>query len=624
MNLLEKLAKNYYIALPVVVLVVYLRILTFDLTGFGDDVIILDNFERISNFSGIVSEFSKTYPGGDDYKPLTMVSFYLYAAFSGQSTYFYHFTNLIIHALVCIILFRFLVLLNFSKPASLIGALIFAVHPLIGGNIALISSRSNLLMLAFGLLAMLYCIKYFNSRASVNIWLSGLFVLLSMLSDFSGFAFSLLIITYSVVFHNREFKDNFNIIIAPLLSIVIIWFLLYLNVDFSGAGNIFNPESGIILISGVFINPEMFKLLPEIAWKFLLPFGISPLPFFSTLSIIIGIVVLSAFSILPFFIAKDNNSFKFSTIFGLLFLLFGVIFSAVTLTNISSELFDYLTRFTYLPFVGVVILISALLSEFNLNISNRIYNVGILIVFAMITYINFYNLDDYKSELSFIESASNINPENQKLKAELIEIYLKRGYIDKAVNINENIDKSDKNNAEIFLKIGDFYYKNKNYDDAILYLEQVRALDSLNKPNLNLLINSYFSKKDYDNATNLLASIADDTLKFAEARWDLFNMYIESQKFDKASEFGKKAFTSEEDILRALQMVESWSKVFFKEKDNVAVVKVMKTGLELDPDNVVILNYLYETYSSIGLKDKAREYDLRLKKIFNEQNKRNK
>jgi tetratricopeptide (TPR) repeat protein len=624
MNLLEKLAKNYYIALPVVILVVYIRIITFDFTGFGDDVIILDNFERISNFTGLITEFSKTYPGGDDYKPLTMVSFYLNAAFSGQSTYFYHLTNIILHGLVCLLLFRFLILLNLSKPASFIGSLIFAIHPLIAGNIALISSRSILLMTAFGLLTMIYCIKYFNDRSSVNIWISGLFVLLSMLADFSGFAFTFLVIAYSVVFHNREFKDNFNIIIAPLLSVVIIWFLLYLNVDFSGAGNIFNPESGILLISGVYINPEMFKLLPEIAGKFLLPFSISPLPIFSALSIIIGIAVLLTFSILPFIIAKESKNFKYSTIFGLFILLFGVIFASVTLINVSSELYDYLTRFTYLPLIGIVILVSALISEMNFNYSNKFSNVGILLVFAILSFINFFNLNDYKSELTFIESASKINLENQILKAGLIEIYLKKGYIDKATNILENIDKYDKNNAETFLKIGDYYYKNKNYDDAIKYLEQVRALDSLNKPNLNILVNSHFMKKDYDKATVLLASIAADTARFPEARWDLFNMYIESQKFVQAGEFGKKAFTSEDDILRALQMVESWSKVFFKENDNVAVVKVMKTGLELDPENVVILDYLYETYSSIGLKEKAREYDLRLKKIFNEQNMRNK
>lgn len=618
MNLIDKLSKNYIITIALLVIAIYIKILGFETTGFGDSLIVFDNYERISNISGIVDEFSKSYPNSDDYKPLTMFSFYVNALVSGQNLYAYYFTNIFIHILVCTFLFKFLTLLNLSKNISLISSLLFSAHPFIAGNIALIYSRSYLLMSIFAIISLIFVIKYFQNRNSRQIWISGLFVFLSVLSDFSGFLLVPLILLYSVVYHKDIFKEEFNIIISPLLVVVIIWSLLYSNVELSGAGNIISESSNIFSVAGLFFNINVLQLIPESTGKFILPLSISTLPSFTGLSTILGAVVLIAISILPFLIFK-NIEFKRNVALGNLFLLTGITASVVSLTNNNSIDYNYLPGFAYFPLIGMIVFLSSILNETKLKFDSKIDSILIIVIIAILSFISFFQLDNYKSEEKFIETAYENNSGNDNLKLKLVEIYLQKSDSRKAIDLisNDEIDNSAISLANF--KIGNYFYKLENYDSAISYFEKIRQFDSLNKPNLNLLVNSYYKKKDFDNSIKILISLAADTLRFPEARWDLFNIYLESKKFEEAGEYGKYTFISDDDKMRALQMVESWSKIFFDEKDNVAVVKVMKTGLELDPDNAIILNYLYDTYMKIGLKDKAREYEKRLMKIFREQ-----
>ncbi|MDT3740377.1 MAG: hypothetical protein RO257_12850 [Candidatus Kapabacteria bacterium] len=592
-----------------------MQLFTFDLTGFKDDLIIVNNFERISSFENIFSEFSQKYPGTEEFKPLTMMSFYVNALFAGQSTYIYHFTNILIHIFVCFLVLMLLRRLEFSEIESFIGSMIFAVHPLIAGNVAWIAGRNYLLMAAMGLLALIFFIDYFQSRTTRKIWLSGLFALLSVLSDSTGFAVIVIMIAYSITMKREELKENFNTISAPLLSVVIVWFLMYMNVQSISKSVSSGHNQNVIMLAGVFFDFRYFQLIPQLTGEFLLPFKLSVLPAYNLIYTLIGLAALIA----GLAYAKMKNLMSNDMLLGLTFFAVAVISGAISLSPQKTEFSDYSQGLSYFAVIGLIILIISLLSRSGMNYSSRVFSAGFVIVLGIFSFLSFYHAKSYESENSFFEAAYKSNPQNTNISNTLIETYLKKGDVDKAERMVRNSDLNDAEKAGNYIRLGDYYYTGKYYEKAVSYLEKAVSADTNNKNALNLLVNSHYSLRNYEKAESLLLPIVSDTSKYPDARWDLFNIYLESQDFSTADDFASKTFVSDDDKLRALQMVDGWSKIYFKQNDNVAVVKTMKVGLAIDSNNAVILNYLYDTYSKIGMKQKAAEYERRLKQIFIEQ-----
>ena len=615
MNFLEKLAKNYIVVIILFVLADIMQLFKYEMTGFKDDLIIVNNFDRISSFENIFSEFSQKYPGTEEFKPLTMMSFYVNALFAGQSTYIYHFTNILIHIFVCFLVLLLMRRLEFSDIESFIGSMIFAIHPLIAGNVAWIAGRNYLLMAAMGLLALIFFIDYFQSRTTRKIWLSGLFALLSVLSDSTGFAVIVIMIAYSVTMKREELKEHFNTISAPLLSVVIVWFLMYMNVQSISKSVSPGHNQNVIMLAGVFFDFRYLQLIPQLTGEFFLPFKLSLLPAYNLIYTLIGLALLIA----GFTFVKMKNLSSNVILFSLIFFAVAVISGAISLSHQNTDFSDYSQGLPYFAVIGLIILIISLLSRSGINYSSRAFSAGFVIVLGVNSFLSFYHAKSYESATSFFEAANKSNPQNTNISNTLIDTYLKKGDVEKAERMVKNSDLNDAEKAGNYIRLGDYYYTGKYYEKAVSYLEKAVSADTNNKNALNLLVNSHYSLRNYEKAESLLLPIVSDTSKYPDARWDLFNIYLESQDFSTAGNFAAKTFIGDDDKLRALQMVDGWSKVYFKQNDNVAVVKTMKVGLAIDSNNAVILNYLYDTYSKIGMKQKAAEYESRLKKIFKEQ-----
>jgi tetratricopeptide (TPR) repeat protein len=117
------------------------------------------------------------------YYPVTHSSFWLEAQLWGIDPRAFHFTNVLLHALNALLLWRVLRLL--SVPGAYLAALIFAVHPVMAESVAWITERKNVLSLALALGALATYLRFAppeSERAGARRWslyaLSlGLFVL---------------------------------------------------------------------------------------------------------------------------------------------------------------------------------------------------------------------------------------------------------------------------------------------------------------------------------------------------------------------------------------------------------------------------------------------------------------
>lgn len=101
-------------------LILYLPTVFFGFSYFDDNVLILDNFDFLTNLSNFfqafkeevfhIPNFSAAY-----YRPILTLSFMFDAQISGASPFFYHLTNVLYHTINSILVFIFLKKLKVSE-----------------------------------------------------------------------------------------------------------------------------------------------------------------------------------------------------------------------------------------------------------------------------------------------------------------------------------------------------------------------------------------------------------------------------------------------------------------------------------------------------------------------------
>ncbi len=116
-------------------------------------------------------------------RPALMASYWLNYHLWGLEPFSYHFVNLVIHfvntGLVFLVLLRLLGMAGWARTkatvAAMIGALIFAIHPLQTESVSYVAGRSESLASLFMLLA--YVVFLYRQRPSIS-WWEALLVLL--------------------------------------------------------------------------------------------------------------------------------------------------------------------------------------------------------------------------------------------------------------------------------------------------------------------------------------------------------------------------------------------------------------------------------------------------------------
>ncbi|RMG15208.1 MAG: tetratricopeptide repeat protein [Planctomycetota bacterium] len=132
------------------------------LNAFGhefvyDDLPLVLWNERLRSWQGLLECFASSYwTDGNTglYRPLTLLSFALDRAVSGEATWSYAATNVLLHACTSSAAFWWARELGARKPAALATALLFAVHPVHTEAVTWVAGRAEVLCGACALVAL--------------------------------------------------------------------------------------------------------------------------------------------------------------------------------------------------------------------------------------------------------------------------------------------------------------------------------------------------------------------------------------------------------------------------------------------------------------------------------------
>lgn len=115
-----------------------------------------------------------------DYVPMTSTSLWIEWRLWHMNPMGYHFTNVLLHALSAILLWR--VLLRLRIPGAAVASLLFAVHPVCVASVAWIAERKNTLSMVFYLLSVLWFLGFDDESAIEKAKGAGKWFALSLLA----------------------------------------------------------------------------------------------------------------------------------------------------------------------------------------------------------------------------------------------------------------------------------------------------------------------------------------------------------------------------------------------------------------------------------------------------------
>jgi hypothetical protein len=134
------------------------RSLAFDFTGLDDRDLVVDDQPFLSAPSSLWRVFGRAYMHVVDavhayWRPLVTWTLVLDAQWSGVRPFGYHLTNLVLHAIACVLVWALLGSFRLGPAVTLAGALVFAVHPALAAAVAWVPGRNDTLLAVLALAA---------------------------------------------------------------------------------------------------------------------------------------------------------------------------------------------------------------------------------------------------------------------------------------------------------------------------------------------------------------------------------------------------------------------------------------------------------------------------------------
>ncbi len=152
------------VALAVVTFLVYSPLLTFGFVNYDDPQYVLNNLQVKNGltFEGIAWAFSGRY--ATNWHPLTWISHMLDAQLFGLNAWGHHLTNVLFHVANTLLLFSLLQRMTRAAWRSVFVAALFALHPLHVESVAWVAERKDVLSAFFFFLTVWAYVRFAESK----------------------------------------------------------------------------------------------------------------------------------------------------------------------------------------------------------------------------------------------------------------------------------------------------------------------------------------------------------------------------------------------------------------------------------------------------------------------------
>jgi tetratricopeptide (TPR) repeat protein len=480
----------HYLIFIFISLFVYKGVFSFEFVNFDDHLQVTENI-RIQGLSFQHLKVLFTTETVGMYQPLTSFILSILFYFAEFNAGYYHLFSLVLHIINgCIVYAIFMKILK-KKTASILGTLLFLVHPIMVESVLWVSATSTLLYAFCFLISIIYYLKFNELGKKKHYYLTLFFFVLGILCKIQMITFVGILFLIDWFYSKKLLKQKEVLQKIPFLLIAI----TFVIVAFFFRDN---------TAQSITTNYPAWMLVPnQITWylyKYLAPFSLTILYDWPTTFGIREYLFSFIFTGLIFSFIK----FKHNKLF-----VFGSLFFIITL-GIHTAFFiqflaPYADRYGYISFIGFLIALFALTKKLK---QEKI----------ILTSLFFFSIFSYasKQQISIWKNSETLWTHNLKSQKNIIAYRNRATYFVKIKQHNkatEDIKHLLKSEQSSFKEKGIAYY----YLGIINYNKN--RLDLAEK---NYLKSIYFNPSIYDYFYNL------------------GNLYSEQQKHHKAIEFYTK------------------------------------------------------------------------------------
>ena len=321
------------------------------LIGWDDGEYITDPDVTEYGSAGKSDIFSSFHLGM--YQPLAVLSLAINYKISGDAPVTYILINLLLHLLNTWFVFKLMKQWLKRFEPAFIAALLFAIHPMHVEGVVWISTRSSLLYSAFFLIGLIQYEKYLNTGKPRHYLLTLLWALLALFSKSMAATFPLILLLIDY-FRNRKFTGKVILEKIPFLVFSIIFGIVAIKASASfGHITVLEedytlPERLILMLYGI-----SFYLV-----KLILPINLSAIYAFPGSAggtfprwVYASMIAMAALIVIIIFADKRRRLYLFGSLFFLLSI-------SMVLPLFWSRIFITADRYTYIPYLGLFIIIA--------------------------------------------------------------------------------------------------------------------------------------------------------------------------------------------------------------------------------------------------------------------------
>jgi hypothetical protein len=388
-----------YAIIAVVCVALYGHCLWFGFTNNDDNSMISEKVAYLRDLGNLprafVTDAWHTRKEIELYRPLQSATYFIDAQTGDNIALASHRNNLIIHILVCWVVFSLLVLLTLPPAYALVGALIYACHYLFLHTVIWIPGRGDLLLALFAFLSLVLLSKYQHRNRAVFLVLHLLCYVLALLAKETAIMLPLLFLGYLRLFA-RTSTDRKALVM-----------LVSGYVAVSGLYSVIR-SSFVAQTEGSFALANLITNLPvmaETVAKFFVPVNFSTMPAFDGVATFTGVVIMLLSSGYGIYHRQYRDKL---TMFGALWFVLLMLPAMLYRPAVVSLDYAYLDHRSYAICFGLLLIGLRMVQQLQLHKTTLYLACAVLLIY--LAGVNYHFSAAYQTPSAYAEQAIRTNP----------------------------------------------------------------------------------------------------------------------------------------------------------------------------------------------------------------------
>jgi tetratricopeptide (TPR) repeat protein len=582
------------LGLVVVTWAVFGQTLAHDFVNFDDHVYVYENplVVRGLSIEGIIGAFAHTH--ALNWHPLTTLSHMLDCQLYGLKAGGHHLTNIILHTISVLLLFLMLKQITGALWQSAFVAALFAIHPLHVESVAWIAERKDVLSAVFFMLTLAAYARYARAPSTPRYLLVSLLFACGLMSKpmLVTLPFVLLLLDYWPLGRLGGQKSEVGSRLRRLITEKIPLFALS---ALSCAATLLTQRQGPIAIDQL---PFLWRLNNTFVsyviyiWQMLWPARLAvfyphPNDRLSLVEITVAIAFLVGVSLLVIYLRRTKPYLVTGWFWYL-----GMLVPVLGLVQVGEQ--AHADRYTYLPQIGLYIMIAWTVGDLHLASRSRGHRalVGVVAALVIVSLSGRATVQAsyWKNSETLWNHTLAVTGENDVAHNNLGFLFLRRGELDKAISEFQAALDIRSRNTETHYSLGAALIQNN-------------------------LGNAFARKQLWDEAIDHLQEAVRLRPDYADAHFNLGSVFFQQGRIDRAIAQWQKALAIRPTDAEAHRNLAS----ALRKQGNVkGAIAEYEQALNITPEDRVALNslaWILATSSSASMRDGARAVTLAVKVV---------